>query len=65
MHSLDANSDTEEGKRYSETLNYNHNFTSFCYAGDQPAIVNIPVMVAERVTLQHDVEEVVDILLTH
>jgi len=54
--------DTEKGKRYSEMLNYNHNFTSFCHAGDQPAIVNIPLMVAERVTLQHGVEEVVDIV---
>jgi len=48
MHSLDANSDTEEGKGYSEMLNYNHNFTSFCHAGDQPAIVNIRVMVLRR-----------------
>ena len=47
---------------YSEMLNYNHNFTSFCHAGDQPAIVNIPLMVAERVTRQHGVEEVVDIV---
>ena len=28
MHSLVADSDTEEGKGYSEVLNYNHNFTS-------------------------------------